>query len=505
VKKIDSPEMMSDYLHDESKRSGTADRIYFPQSEEDVIEILRSQKEQPVTTQGARTGLTAGCVPEGGIVISTARLDQIVDADYSGDAPSVTVQPGVILQKLRAGLKRHSLFFSPDPTEATASLGGMTSCNSSGALSYRYGAVRSHVAAIDVVLADGDKLHLERGAAQQRARDGEFSLITEGGREICGRLPDIKMPRVKKHTAGYFIHPDMDMIDLFIGSEGTLGIITAIKLRLQRLPRHTWGAVAFFNDEQKALRFVRSLRSGVQKGLPAEAIEFFGADALQMLKEAQGSGEALNDVSTLPAQANCAVYTEYISDHRDELLETFHSLADTIETAGGDPACSWGAVTERDLARLKDFRHAAPTCVNARIALTRKDYPQITKLGTDMSVPDDRLLDVFRLYRSGLAEEGFRSATFGHIGNNHLHVNIMPRNMEEYRRGHELYTRWARQIVAMGGSVSAEHGIGKLKVWLLRELYSEEELMSMLHLKDLFDPRRRLNRGNIFGDLIEKR
>ena len=116
-----------------------------------------------------------------------------------------------------------------------------------------------------------------------------------------------------------------------------------------------------------------------------------------------------------------------------------------------------------------------------------------------MSVPDDRLDEVFALYRGDLAREGFNTSLFGHIGNNHLHCNIIPRSEEEYLRGKELYTRWAEEVVRMGGSVSAEHGIGKLKTWLLRKLYTEDELAAMFEIKRLFDPQLRLNKGNIFG------
>ena len=137
-------------------------------------------------------------------------------------------------------------------------------------------------------------------------------------------------------------------------------------------------------------------------------------------------------------------------------------------------------------------------CVNHRIAEIRKEYPEITKLGTDMSVPDGKLRDIMSVYRDGLRSGAFRSAVFGHIGNNHLHVNIIPRDMDEYSRGKEMYTGWAKKIAEMGGSVSAEHGIGKLKKWLLSELYTPEQLDEMHSIKKLFDPGELLDRGNVF-------
>ena len=134
------------------------------------------------------------------------------------------------------------------------------------------------------------------------------------------------------------------------------------------------------------------------------------------------------------------------------------------------------------------------------IDVRRQSDPSITKLGSDMSVPDRCLEEVFDMYRTDLQKEGFQTSLFGHIGNNHLHCNIMPRTDEEYARGKALYTRWAEEIVRMGGSVSAEHGIGKLKIWLLQKLYSEKDLQAMADLKRLFDPQMRLSPGNMFTD-----
>jgi D-lactate dehydrogenase (cytochrome) len=149
--------------------------------------------------------------------------------------------------------------------------------------------------------------------------------------------------------------------------------------------------------------------------------------------------------------------------------------------------------------RMKKFRHAVPEAVNLTIDERRKTEPQITKLGTDLAVPDDCLERIIRLYRDGLSQAGLQSVMFGHIGNNHLHVNIIPANLEQYDAGKKLYLEWARAVVAMGGTVSAEHGIGKLKTEMLKIMYGEEGVREMLGVKRVFDPELRLNRGNLFG------
>ena len=156
------------------------------------------------------------------------------------------------------------------------------------------------------------------------------------------------------------------------------------------------------------------------------------------------------------------------------------------------------ADTGRELERLKMFRHAVPESVNMVIDERRKTEPSLTKLGTDMAVPDAQLGAVLELYRDGLQAAGLDHVIFGHIGNNHLHVNILPRSLEEYHQGKELYLRWAHRIIAMGGTISAEHGVGKFKVALLREMVGEEAIRQMRDLKRLFDPNGVLNRGNLF-------
>ena len=521
MKVLDRPENIRPWMEDESKKRGTADRVFFPETEAGVREILQNT-EGPVTVQGGLTGVTAGAVPDGGIVINLSGMTGILtepdlraaEPDLRAANSRITVQPGLRLCSLREYLQRLDLFFAPDPTETTATLGGMVSCDSSGARSFHYGATRNHVRSIRVVLADGDVLCMQRG--QYRSNGNAFRLVTEGRRVIEGMLPELPMPHVKKHTAGYYIRPDMDLMDLFIGSEGTLGIVTEIGLDLLPLPAHLMGAVIFFPEETSAVRFTRLLRenaggeiseSGTRLPLPPLAIEFFGTDTLFMLRSAQETGTALTDLPHIPK--GCAVYTEFASDDRSDLPSLVHGpadlqfqfrgLAELIRMAGGMPDSSWVAFRGPDMERLKAFRHAAPVCVNERISELRKHSPGITKLGTDMSVPDGKLAEIVRVYRETTAEAGLDTATWGHIGNNHVHVNILPNSLEEYARAKELYGAWAKRVTAMGGAVSAEHGVGKLKASFLETMYGSVAIGEMRALKKAVDPACMLNPGNLFG------
>lgn len=503
MKRINTQIYMEEYLRDESKKTGSAQMIYFPEKEKEILEILQQHPTQPITMQGGRTGVTAGCVPSSGIVVNLERMNQVLAFEPSSENPSITVQPGMRLQTLRQYLRPHGLFFAPDPTEPTASIGGMVSCNASGAHSFRHGSTRNHVTALDVILPSGDKLRLERG--QHHARSNDFSVKTLSGKTLAGTLPEIFMPQVKKFTAGYYIKPGMDLIDLFIGAEGTLGIITSVQLRLLPVKKQTWGAVLFLSEEQTAVNLVKRLREmpeisesqpSSQYRLP-DALEFFGRDTVSLLRQAQQGGHMLQGMEALRPDCGCALYIEYTADDRDMMMSLFQNLYDQLIAVGGDPGNTWAAMNGRGMERLHEFRHAAPEWINTIISQRKKEHPDLTKLGSDMSVPDDRLSDVMKLYRQDLKKGGFESAAFGHIGDNHIHVNLLPRNEEEYARGKQLFLRWADRIVAMGGSVSAEHGIGKLKTFLLKRQYDEDTLDAMKALKQIFDPAMRLNPGNI--------
>jgi D-lactate dehydrogenase (cytochrome) len=378
----------------------------------------------------------------------------------------------------------------------------MAACNASGAKSFRYGSTRDHVESIRVVLADGDVLSLKRG--QSFAVYGHFELFTEGGRTIRGELPKYKMPDVRKNTSGYFNKPNMDMIDLFIGSDGTLGIISEIEIELCKKQAANWGVTVFMPDEDKALDLVRAVRGEKVLAdiepliLKPSAIEFFSHNALNMLKVQQKTNPAFASIQEIKEGYHTAVYIEIEGDCDEEIWNGIHILGTCIEKLGGDEDATWVANNPTSLEKLHSFRHACPECVNMQIDAAKKTDSRITKLGTDMSVPDDKLKQVMKMYNEDIKKNNLHAVIFGHVGNNHLHVNTIPRNMEEYKKGKELYLTWAEKIAAMGGAVSAEHGVGKLKVPFLEKMYSPEELDEMRSIKKLFDPRQLLNRGAVF-------
>jgi len=204
------------------------------------------------------------------------------------------------------------------------------------------------------------------------------------------------------------------------------------------------------------------------------------------------------ELPKFPEHAHTAIYFEFHGESEEALEEAVMASAERmVELGAGEDDC-WFADGPRQIEIQKTFRHATPEAVNLLIDRRKKTCPGLTKLGTDMSVPDEHLETVIKLYRDDLAAAGLEYVIFGHVGNNHVHVNILPRSMEELAQGKQLYLEWAAQVVAMGGSVSAEHGIGKIKVPLLETMFGPEGIAAMRRVKAIFDPEGILNRGNLF-------
>ena len=500
-----------DFLRDESRLTGSAEAIAFPRNTEELRCAVITANGRPITIQGARTGIAGGAVPSGGVIISLARMNRIL-SPITYDAVqghTVTVQPGVTLSELRTFLKKQNsdkanhtppeLICPTDPTETSASLGGMAACNASGARSFAYGATANYINGITAVLPDGDILKLKRN--QCCARDRSFSLTTEQGRQIKGVLPDCATPSVKS-AAGYRINQQMDLLDLFIGSEGTLAIITEIELKLVPAPCATTGVICFFSNEEQALNFTVQLRDHA-KSMQMQAaeqailtaIEYFDEGAFSLIRHSS----TLTGLQLPQVQRHWknAIYIEW--NHFDQVNEDcLRVTAEILKSCESSATDTWLATDNPGLERMKAFRHAVPEQVNAIISQRKISYPQLTKLGTDLSVPDQHLFNVMRLYRNDLITSGLEHVIFGHIGDNHLHVNIIPRNMQEHQHGKKLYQKWAQQIVNWGGSVSAEHGIGQLKKDLLLIMYGEAAIDDMRNLKALFDPSGLFNKGRLF-------
>ena len=492
------PDELQSFLSDASMmQGGRAARVIFPETIDEVAEALAEAtgKKIPVTISGAGTGVVGGRVPFGGIVLATDRLNKVKEIVRENEGGHAIAGAGVVLADFQSAVAEHELIYPPDPTEWSCYLGGSVATNASGARTFKYGPTRNYIRRLKIALATGDVLDLRRGEIRADEK-GNICIPLSRGRSLQARLPSYKMPRTRKHASGYYVAPGMDVIDLFIGSEGTLGVIVEVEVKLLPKPKGLLSGVVFFATEADLLAFVRDARersltnrstspTGEDSNIDARALEYFDSESLNFLRQkyetvpANAIGAIFFEQETTPASED-ALMTEWLS-----LLDQHNALSEQ----------SWFGANEADQTKLREFRHALPVLMNEWFARHNQK-----KVSTDMSVPDEAFAGMLRFYQEALRGGDLRYTIFGHIGDNHVHVNILPRNDEEAAKAWEIYRTFIRRAVEVGGTISAEHGIGKLKREYLLELYGEEHLKEMATLKRAFDPSGILGRGNMFSD-----
>ena len=507
VRSSNDPELIENYLTDESSAiKGEADQVLFPTSEAEVAAVLRHCYDEriPVTVSGAGTGLTCSRVPLTGVVLSTEALVVPVSAEPGAGEVALSdgkhtvylnreecyaiAPPAIMLQDLAPLLAAEELLYPPNPTETTAFLGGTVACNSSGARTFHYGPTRAWVQALRVVLSCGEVLDIKRGDVISD-ENGEFQVVLSSGDTLTVQMPTYQAPAVKD-ASGYFVGRETtDLIDLFIGCEGTLGVVTEVRIGLLPLPPDIFDCYGYFASVDDAVGFVKAAREATRDPesiIDALAIEFFSPQALEMLRA---------EYPNIPENAGAAIYFEQAVEGDED--ETLMAWVELLEEHG----CieDWSGFSEKDKAEMTDIRHAVPEMIHEAV---RQHHTH--KVATDVAVPDEALDEMMTMYKETGDASGVAYIMFGHIGNNHLHWNLIPTNQEELAISREAILKVYRRGVALGGTVSAEHGIGKKtyqedgKQWpYLYLMYGEQGLREMARTKHQLDPRHILNRGNV--------
>jgi FAD/FMN-containing dehydrogenase len=442
-------------VNDASGYLGHADRVIAPKSADEVAVILKeaSASNTPVTVAGSWTGLAGGACPSQGWVLSTENLKQL-QIEYG----KAIAGAGVPLVNLQSAAKPTGQFYAPDPTENTASVGGTIATNASGSRSFLYKATREHVLALTVAFMDGTIRTFRRGD------------------KIDFPVRAIRQPNTTKHSVAMPLAPNMDWVDLFIGSEGTLGVVVEAELKLLPEVRDLLTGVLFFETEEAAWDAVEAWRP-----TPAlRMLEYLDSGSLKLMETQPGG-----------AQAALIIEQELRSSDDEELW------VNRMETPGLLEPHSWIASGDTDREKFRKFRHGVPEKVNATVS--RNGF---TKLGSDCAVPLDRNREMMLFYRDTVnLFFPDQYAIFGHIGDAHVHVNLLPRTESESELGKGLMLTIACKAASLGGSVSAEHGLGKRKKDFLAVQYSFEDIVSLLHVKGRFDPRGLLGRGNLLPDM----
>ncbi|NTV59997.1 MAG: FAD-binding oxidoreductase [Chlorobiaceae bacterium] len=480
----DDPSSLKSFLEDTSNiRTGHTPGVYFPESPEEISMLLREAAgtNRRFTIAGNGTGTTGGRIPMGDYVISLEKLGSIGEIRQTAPGrASLTVQAGALLEEIQKRTEADGWFYPPDPTEKLCFIGSTIANNSSGARTFKYGPTREHISRILVVMPTGDMLDLPRGRYVADS-DGFFRLDLPLAGRLEFRRPSYRMPDTSKHNAGYYSREGMDLLDLFIGSEGTLGVIVEADLMLIPLPEAVISCLIYFSEPDDLFRFTHMLKDA-HNTLSTRAVEFFDEHSLRFLS---------SKYPQVPQEARGAVFLEIETtmEREEQALEVLFGMTETCGAMSDD---SWMALDRDEQEKLRAFRHALPLLVNDWLS-----RQQESKISTDMAVPDGKFRELFDFYRASCERHGFVYIIFGHIGNSHVHLNILPRNHDEFLEAKALYRKFVAKAIELGGTVSAEHGIGKLKVEYLAEMYGESGIREMARVKKYLDPHLRLNIGNI--------
>uniref|UniRef100_A0A7E4VHK0 D-lactate dehydrogenase (cytochrome) n=1 Tax=Panagrellus redivivus TaxID=6233 RepID=A0A7E4VHK0_PANRE len=437
------------YSHDESHHEPhTPDLVVLPESTEEVSAIVKycNENKLPVIPFGTGTGIEGGATPfRGGIVIDLKGLDQVLELD--AEDFDVWVQPGVTRTALNERIRDTGLFFSVDPG-ADASVCGMVATGASGTTSVRYGTMKNNTKNLEVVLPNGEILH------------------TKGP----GRHP-------WKTSAGY------NLTELFVGQEGTLGIITAACVQLHPRPQHVSAAVCGFPDVRAAIDAVVALR---QCALPLARIEFLDDEQIKACN-------AYNKARGANVVEHAELPTLFLEFHGASKLEVEEQATTTEEVCTGNEGSSFQWSTDRhEIEALWGARHAA-------YYATLNQRKGAQGFSTDVCVPISKLPEVITATKEDLKATGIYGTIVGHVGEGNFHT-LMPvfeHDEKDVKIAWDFSDRLVKRALAVGGTCTGEHGIGLGKRKYLELEYGPVGFEILKLLKRTFDPNNIMNPGKV--------
>ncbi len=518
-------DVVAGYLEDASGTPpGHAAGVARVESEAQASALLADTRSsgEAILFQAARTSLTAGAVPRGEIVVSVERMRAIGPIERRPGGGRALVEPGVRLDDLRRELERSELYYPPVPTYEQAWIGGAVSTNAGGAASFKYGATRAWVRALRVVLEDGDVIEVERGEELARP-GGELAVRRTDGSITRVPVPRYTLPPVKKLSAGYHAGDPLDLVDLFIGAEGTLGLITRVTLDLVPLPAGLVTALVFVPDLERSIALADDLRraalaaraAGDARGPDVRAIEVVDARGLALVSEA---GDAARLRVRVPAAAGAAVFLDLELAERPSTAALEETLAAAVDgsTGADSPVARLLAILGRHAsydemelalpgdetrrAALRELREAVPRRVSELLAARRHAAPGVRKVAGDLIVPFDRVAEIVACYEAGFRARGLDHAIWGHLSDGNLHPNALARNEREVELGIEALHEFAEAATRLGGAPLSEHGVGRdpIKQRMLRRFLGDAAIAEMRAIKRALDPTFRLAPGVLF-------
>ena len=435
-----APEDILCYGFDASGLESPPSAVVWPQDVDDVIKVIKyaNTKGIPVIPRGAGTGMTGGAVPaQGAIILSMEKMNRIIEIDEKN--LNVLVEPGVINGKLQRELQRHRLFYPPDPASMNfCTIGGNVAENAGGARAVKYGVTKDYVLGLEAVLPDG-------------------RLINTG-------------VKTAKGVVGY------DLTGLLVGSEGTLAVITKIRLKVLPLPQDVITLMVLFKELEQSGVAVTQI---ISEGIIPRTLEFLDRETIKAVEHYKPIG--------LPDDIDALLLIE-LDGAPSVITIDAEKVSDICGRLGGEVI-----MAENEIAREKLWE--------ARRAISPALFRiSPTKINEDIVVPRTRLPEMLRILK-GLSEStGIRIVNFGHAGDGNIHVNLMvdKNNKDEYAKALKLVRDIFSATLELGGTISGEHGVGLTKKDYITMEIQPDELELMKKIKAVFDPKNILNPGKIF-------
>jgi FAD/FMN-containing dehydrogenase len=456
--------------------------VAVPADEADAAALVRwaARTGTPLVPRGSGSSMAGGAVGDG-VIVDLSRLNAVGTADRA--TRTIRVGPGALRDQVDAAARAVGLQFPVDPSSgAYCTVGGMASTNSAGAHTLRYGAMRQWVEALDVVFVDGTRAELRRGAPPPDVEPVRRFLARAGdGLLAAERASPSRHPGVRKESSGYGLAAyaqSGELVDLFVGSEGTLALIVGLELRLASLFPETGSVLGAFDTLEAAVDAAIGARDA-------------GASACELL-DRTFLDVARRGGARVPAApgAEAVLLAEVEGASHEACVALAEQLASGFRAAGAsDVALALDADTEE---AMWELRHAASPILS-RLDPALKSMQFIE----DGCVPPPRLAEYVRGVRAALERQGMRGVIFGHAGDAHVHVNplVDVRDPSWRARVDALLTEVTELAARLGGTLSGEHGDGRLRAPLLGRVWPPESLARFAAVKQAFDPKGVLNPG----------
>ncbi len=431
------------YSYDSSKQTFLPEAVALPDSTEQVAALLKlaDHYEFPVVARGAGSGTTGGALPtRGGLVLATSRLNRILEIDRANQV--ARIQPGVITGEFQQELRKYNLMYPPDPASLKfCTMGGNAAECAGGPSAVKYGVTKDSIIGLEVVLADG-------------------AILKTG-------------TRTEKGVVGY------DLTRLFIGSEGTLGIITTIITRLQPLPEHK---ETFLLQSTSLVETTKLVATLLQQNILPCTLEYMDRTAIQLVSHLLPKAPPKN------IQAMLIIEIDGSRQHVQEQVCRLRELTRELDH------CTLQQSTTTE--ETQDIWQARRSISPASYQLSPK------KTSEDVVVPRSRIPELVEFCESLAQQLNISILTFGHAGDGNIHVNIMTTDQspEENKKALQAKTELFHKVISLDGSLSGEHGVGISKAAFLSLELDETSIRVMSQLKNLFDPKNILNPGKIFPD-----